>query len=257
MSDLDLSILVTHYWNFSKSKGHNSAENYSTWPKFKLNLCILVTHLYTEFQSKMSMCNGDYERKLKMNGIFLRPRGITLPKIIRPDPNSKSTCVFLWHIYIPNFNSKCQTYVLNFICKSPCMTEIMSGNRIRNEGKTEWRKGVSLYAPAILWREHKNMKLPFSTKHSHCGSIPRNACVSPAKQSYAWLPRKYDYRADRHRDRQMLDKVIPICGYALQATQESLGVYRNHQICLSVHMFTFCPGHNFWPTCLHALVRSG
>ena len=24
-SELDLCILVTHYWNFSKSKGHNSA----------------------------------------------------------------------------------------------------------------------------------------------------------------------------------------------------------------------------------------
>ena len=76
------------------SKGHNSAENYSTGPKFELNLHILVTHLYPEFQFKMSICNGDNERKLKINGIFLSPRGITLPKIIRPDPNSNSTCVF-------------------------------------------------------------------------------------------------------------------------------------------------------------------
>ena len=65
-SELDLCILVTHYWNFSKSKGHNSAENYSTGPKFKLNLRILLTHLYTEFQFKMSTCNGDNERKLKI-----------------------------------------------------------------------------------------------------------------------------------------------------------------------------------------------
>ena len=35
---------------FSKSKGHNSAENYSTGRKFELNLRILLTHLYTEFQ---------------------------------------------------------------------------------------------------------------------------------------------------------------------------------------------------------------
>ena len=28
-----------------QSKGYNSAENYSTGPKFKLNLHILVTHL--------------------------------------------------------------------------------------------------------------------------------------------------------------------------------------------------------------------
>ena len=33
---------------FSKSKGHNSAENYSTIPKFKLNLRILVAHIYTQ-----------------------------------------------------------------------------------------------------------------------------------------------------------------------------------------------------------------
>ena len=140
-SELDMCILVTHYWNFSKSNGHNSAENNSTRPKVKLNLriqshnlgpsrqacterpeeadClrILLTHLYSEFQFKMSICNGDNERKLKINGIFLSPRGITLPKIIRPDANSNSTCVFSWHIYIPNFNSKCQ-FVM----------EIMSGN---------------------------------------------------------------------------------------------------------------------------------
>ena len=162
---------MTHYWNFSKSKGHNSAENYlaqpkfklnlrillthlysefqfkmsiingdnerklkingiflsprgiilpknySTWPKFKLNLRILLKHLYTEFQFKISISNGDNERKLKINGIFVSPRGITLPEIFRPDPNSNSTCILSWHIYIPNFNWKCQ-FVM----------EIMSGN---------------------------------------------------------------------------------------------------------------------------------
>ena len=41
----------------------------------------LDTHLYTEFHFKMSICNGDNERKLKINGIFLSPRGITLPKV--------------------------------------------------------------------------------------------------------------------------------------------------------------------------------
>ena len=44
-----------------------------TGPKFKLNLCILVTHLYTKFQFKMSICNGDNEPKLKIIGIFLKP----------------------------------------------------------------------------------------------------------------------------------------------------------------------------------------
>ena len=116
-SELDRCILVTDYWNFSKSKGHNSAENYSARPRFKLNLRILLKHLYSEFQFKMSISNGDNERKLKINGIFLSPRGIILPKIIRPDPNSNSTCLSSWHIYIPNFNSKCQLVM-----------EIMSGN---------------------------------------------------------------------------------------------------------------------------------
>ena len=82
ISELDLCILVTHYWNFSKCKGHNCAENQSTRPKFELNLHILVTHLCIKFQFKMSICNGENERKLKIIGIFLSPRGINLPKII-------------------------------------------------------------------------------------------------------------------------------------------------------------------------------
>ena len=103
--------------NWKLMEWHNSAKNYSTGPKFEVNLRILVTNLYTEFQFKMSICNWDNERKLKINGIFFSPRGITLPKIIRPDPNSNSTCVFSWQTYIQNFNSKCQFVV-----------EIMSGN---------------------------------------------------------------------------------------------------------------------------------
>ena len=142
---LNLRILVTHLYtgfqfkmsicngdNEQKlksngiflSKGHNSAKNYSTRPKFQLNLPILMTNLRTKFHFKMSICKGDNEWKLKINGIFLSPRGITLPKIIRLDPNSNSTCVFSW-----------QTYIQSFIWISPCMTEIMSGNWIRNDGK--------------------------------------------------------------------------------------------------------------------------
>ena len=76
---------------FFKSKGHNSAENYSTWPKFKLNLRISMTNLRTKFHLKISMYDLDNERKLNPEG--------------------------------------------------------------RNDGRTEWRKGVTtLYAPAILWQ---------------------------------------------------------------------------------------------------------
>ena len=51
---------------------------------------------------------GNNEQKLKIIGIFLSPRGITLRKIIWLDPNSNPTCTFSWHIYIANFNLKCQ-----------------------------------------------------------------------------------------------------------------------------------------------------
>ena len=52
----------------------------------------------------------------------------------------------------------------------------------------------------------------------------RGMHVSPAKHSYAWLPRKCDYRTDtrtdRQTDRRTPDKVIPMCCYALQAIQK-------------------------------------
>ena len=43
---------------------------------------------------------------------------------------------------------------------------------------------------------------------------------SPAKHSYAWLPRKCDYRTDWRTDIQTPDKVIPMWRYASQATQK-------------------------------------
>ena len=65
---------------FYVHKEHNSSENYSTRTKFKGDLRILITHLYSEFQLKMSMYNSDNERKLKI--IVLSRRGMTLLKII-------------------------------------------------------------------------------------------------------------------------------------------------------------------------------
>ena len=53
----------------------------------------------------------------KNNWNFLSQKGMILPKIIRPVQYSKSTCLFSWHIYIPNFNSNWQ-FVM----------QIMSGN---------------------------------------------------------------------------------------------------------------------------------
>jgi hypothetical protein len=53
---LDLDITeTTNYWNFSKSKGHNSVKNCSIVPKTDLDLDILLINPYTKFY--ISMCN--------------------------------------------------------------------------------------------------------------------------------------------------------------------------------------------------------
>ena len=55
-------------------------------------------------------------------------------------------------------------------------------------------------------------------------AVLRGMHVSPAKHSYAWLPRKCDYRTfartDIQTDGQTPDKVIPMCRYASQATKK-------------------------------------
>ena len=90
--------IMRHYLNFSKSKGNNSAENYSTETKLDLN-CVFSWHIHIP-NFKMFICDADNERKPIHIGIFLSPNGKTPPKINRPDPYSKSTCLFSWHIYI-------------------------------------------------------------------------------------------------------------------------------------------------------------
>ena len=97
-----------NYWNFSKSKGHNSAENYSTGPIIELSLRILVTHLCTIFQIKMLICTGDNERKMKIIGFFSKSKGFNSAENYSIGPISNSTFVFSWNIYVLNFNSKCQ-----------------------------------------------------------------------------------------------------------------------------------------------------
>ena len=105
-----------NYWNLSKSTGVTLPANYLTRPKFALNLRTMhVTHLYTKCQLKMSIFNGDNERKLKIIGIFLSPRGITLPKKLFDRPQYWTQPA--WDIYVTPFNWKCQ-FVM----------EIMSGN---------------------------------------------------------------------------------------------------------------------------------
>jgi hypothetical protein len=58
---------TANYWNFSKSKGHNSVQNGSIVPKTELDLDILTINLYIKFH--FNMCNQceENERKLLMD----------------------------------------------------------------------------------------------------------------------------------------------------------------------------------------------
>jgi hypothetical protein len=58
---------TANYWNFSKSKGHNSVQNGSIVPKIELDLDIFTINLYTKFH--FNMCNQceENERKLLMD----------------------------------------------------------------------------------------------------------------------------------------------------------------------------------------------
>jgi hypothetical protein len=72
---------TANYWNFSKSKGHNSVKNGSIVSKTELDLDILTINLYTKFY--FNMCNQckENERKLQIIRIFGSPRVITLSKM--------------------------------------------------------------------------------------------------------------------------------------------------------------------------------
>ena len=58
---------------FSKSKGHNSAEKYSTGPKFEFNLHIFVTQPRCGLEFRMSIFTGDNLQKLIIIRISLSP----------------------------------------------------------------------------------------------------------------------------------------------------------------------------------------
>jgi hypothetical protein len=77
---------TANYWNFSKSKGHNSRKNGSMVPKTQLEIDIRTINLYTKFH--FNMCNQckENERKLQIIGIFGSPRNITLAKMARSYP---------------------------------------------------------------------------------------------------------------------------------------------------------------------------
>ena len=58
---------TANYWNFSKSKGHNSVKNGSIIPKIELDLDILTINPCIKFHYNMCIQCEDNERKLLMD----------------------------------------------------------------------------------------------------------------------------------------------------------------------------------------------
>ena len=77
--------------------------------------CVFSWHIYKcipNFNSKCSFVMQIMSKKPIHIGIFLSPKGITLPQIIRLDQYSKSTCLFSWHIYMYNVYTEFQFNML-------------------------------------------------------------------------------------------------------------------------------------------------
>jgi hypothetical protein len=55
---------TANYWNFLKSKGHNSVKNGSIVPKTELDQDILMINVYTKFHFNMCKQCEENERKL-------------------------------------------------------------------------------------------------------------------------------------------------------------------------------------------------
>ena len=77
MDDGDnIRVETENYWNLSKSKGHNPAENYSTVTKFEPIQRVLISHPYVEFQFKISIClSCDGDNQWKLTEFFLQVQG--------------------------------------------------------------------------------------------------------------------------------------------------------------------------------------
>ena len=58
---------TANYWNFSKSKGHNSFKNGSIVPKRELDLDILMINPHTKFHFNMCIQCKENERKQMMD----------------------------------------------------------------------------------------------------------------------------------------------------------------------------------------------
>lgn len=97
---------------FLSSRGLTLSKNHPTGAKFKLDLYFSfkisyiwnISFIYVSLQKLKS---ENWEFLLFFQGW----RGITLSKIIRPEPNSHSIWIYLWHIHIWNLSWMCATFV--------------------------------------------------------------------------------------------------------------------------------------------------
>ena len=99
---------------------------------------------------------------------------------------------------------------------------------------------VQTYSPLRFHRWGTNNQGTLC-KWSACGLCQANIVaafrwmhVSPAKHSYAWLPKKCDYRTDGRTDAGQSDPYVPLCFAG--DTKSFMTIYRLHYIHLSLTM---------------------
>jgi hypothetical protein len=117
--DNERKLKISDFFQSSRGIQCTSVSYHQTMTKFKLDQCILMTYPYMTcvFLWHIHMLNLSWicitvveimNRNWKFP--FLQSeRGITLPKIIKPWPNSNLTCTFLWRIHMLNLSLMCNT----------------------------------------------------------------------------------------------------------------------------------------------------
>ena len=74
---------TANYWNFSKSKGHNSVKNGSIVPKREFDLDTLTINPYTKFHFNMCIKCKENERKQMMDRPTDRQQLSNMPSLLR------------------------------------------------------------------------------------------------------------------------------------------------------------------------------
>lgn len=123
------------------------------------------------------LCCWDKDRKLNFPIFFLSSRGITLSKLIEPEPNSNLTCIFINYIHIYKFE-------LNVSNGCGDNDRKVNDEGIQKDRRTEWRNGITLYAPVIWWRGHDMFKSLFLKKCNASSNYSILQCIYILIYSY-------------------------------------------------------------------------